>query len=73
MSHVSIVSIEIMLAIPISCRPEVQTTNYDGEISRKIVEFFIKNYEAIWTPPESLRREVEDKVRCLYGIACILR
>ena len=44
-------------------RPEVPATNYDGDISRKIVEFFINNYEAIWTPPESLRREVEDKVR----------
>ena len=44
-------------------RPEVPATNYDGDISRKIVEFFIKNYEAVWTPPESLRREVEDKVR----------
>ena len=62
-----------MLAIPISCRPEVQTTNYDGEISRKIVEFFIKNYEAIWTPPESLRREVEEKVRCLNDIVAVVQ
>ena len=51
-------SIEIMLAIPISYRPEVQTTNYDGEISRKIVEFFIKNYEAIWTPPERMLKPI---------------
>ncbi|CAB4066220.1 unnamed protein product [Lepeophtheirus salmonis] len=38
-------------------------TNCDEELVRKIVSFFfVRNYEEIWTPPECLRREVEERV-----------
>eukprot|EP00095_Tigriopus_kingsejongensis_P004452 maker-scaffold168_size293125-snap-gene-0.25 protein:Tk04452 transcript:maker-scaffold168_size293125-snap-gene-0.25-mRNA-1 annotation:"dep domain-containing protein 1a-like" len=36
--------------------------NQDEELSRKIVLFFMEHYDQIWTPPESLRREIEEKV-----------
>lgn len=35
---------------------------YDPEISRRIVELCLDKYEEIWVPPQSLRREVEEKV-----------
>lgn len=37
-------------------------SNYDEELCRKIVHFFIDHYDDIWTPPVSLRREVEERV-----------
>ena len=37
-------------------------TNYDGDMSRKIVAFFISHYEDVWTPPKDLRKEVEESV-----------
>ena len=39
-------------------------SNYDEELCSKIVEFFMDHYEEIWTPPVSLRREVEERVSC---------
>jgi hypothetical protein len=44
--------------------------NYDEEICRKIVEFFVDHYDDIWTPPVSLRREVEERVSRCYKIDC---
>ena len=37
-------------------------SSYDEELCCKIVRLFIYNYDAIWMPPTSLRREVEEKV-----------
>lgn len=34
----------------------------DSNASSKIVDLFLNRYEEIWTPPESLRKEVEEKV-----------
>jgi len=34
----------------------------DTNTNRKIVDLFLDRYEEIWTPPESLRKEVEEKV-----------
>jgi hypothetical protein len=42
--------------------------NYDEELCRKIVQFFVDHYDEIWTPPVSLRREVEERVS--YYLLC---
>lgn len=35
----------------------------DGELARRMTRFFLAHYEAVWTPPEDLRRDVEEQVR----------
>lgn len=37
--------------------------NYDEEVCKKIVRFFMEHYDSIWIPPVSLRKEVEERVR----------
>ena len=44
-------------------KPKRDFANYDEDLCRKIVGFFMENYDEIWTPPVCLRKEVEDKVR----------
>ena len=39
--------------------------NYDEDLCRKVVLFFVEHYDQIWLPPISLRREVEERVRIL--------
>ena len=43
-------------------RPHFDLANYDEELCRKIVVFFMDHYEEIWTPPVGLRKEVEERV-----------
>ena len=43
-------------------RPKFDLANYDEELCRKIVGFFVEHYDDIFTPPVKLRRVVEDKV-----------
>ena len=43
-------------------KPKRDFANYDEDLCRKIVGFFMENYDEIWTPPVCLRKEVEDKV-----------
>ena len=43
-------------------RPKFDLANYDEELCKKIVCFFMDHYDAIFTPPVNLRRVVEDKV-----------
>jgi hypothetical protein len=43
-------------------RPQNDFANYDEELCRKIVRFFMENYDDIWTPPICLRKEVEERV-----------
>ena len=43
-------------------RPKFDLANYDEELCRKIVGFFMDHYDEIFTPPVILRRVVEDKV-----------
>ena len=43
-------------------RPNQEDSNVDLELSRKIVQFFMDHYEAVWTPPTKLRKEVEERV-----------
>ena len=43
-------------------RPKNDLANYDEELCKKIVSFFMENYEDIWTPPLCLRKEVEERV-----------
>lgn len=43
-------------------RPATGSFNHDEELSRRIVLFFMDHYDQIWTPPESLRKEIEEKV-----------
>ncbi len=38
----------------------------DGSLCRRIVRLFLENYDAVWLPPESLRREVEEKVSTFF-------
>ena len=51
--------------------------NYDEELCKKIVLFFVEHYDSIWTPPISLRREVEERVSVplvdIYIICLCLR
>ncbi len=44
-------------------RPRNDLANYDEQLCKKIVCFFMDNFEMIWTPPVSLRKEVEERVR----------
>jgi len=37
-------------------------TTHDVAMSRKIVAFFMDNYDQVWTPPTILRKEVEERV-----------
>ena len=46
-------------------RPKFDFANYDEELCRKIVCFFVDHYDAIFIPPVDLRRVVEDKVQWL--------
>ena len=46
--------------------------NYDGDMSRKIVAFFIAHYEDVWTPPRGLRKEVEESVSRLIDLRTFL-
>jgi hypothetical protein len=43
-------------------RPKFDLANYDEELCKKIVCFFMDHYDAIFVPPVNLRRVVEDKV-----------
>ena len=43
-------------------KPNQDYSNGDMELSRKIVQFFMDHYEAVWTPPTALRKEVEERV-----------
>ncbi len=36
--------------------------NYDEEVCKKIVSFFMDHYDSIWIPPVTLRKEVEERV-----------
>ena len=47
-------------------RPKFDLANYDEELCKKIVCFFMDHYDAIFTPPVNLRRVVEDKV-CIFS------
>jgi len=39
-----------------------ELATYNPDIAGKILQFFIDYYDEIWTPPEQLRREVEERV-----------
>ena len=43
-------------------KPKSDLANYDEELCKRIVSFFMENYDEIWTPPVSLRKEVEERV-----------
>ena len=43
-------------------RPKFDLANYDEELCRKIVCFFMEHFDDIWTPPVCLRKEVEERV-----------
>ena len=43
-------------------KPKCDLANYDEDLCKKIVSFFMENYDEIWTPPVSLRKEVEERV-----------
>jgi len=32
------------------------------DLARPVLQFFLDNYEAVWSPPQELRREVEEEV-----------
>jgi len=36
--------------------------NYDEDLCKKVVRFFMDHYDNIWTPPVTLRKEVEERV-----------
>ena len=44
-------------------RPKNDLANYDEEVCRKIICFFLDHFEEIWSPSMGLRKEVEERVR----------
>ena len=49
-------------------KPKSDLANYDEELSKRIVSFFMENYDEIWTPPVSLRKEVEERVSYCHHV-----
>ena len=43
-------------------RPKNDLANYDEELCRKIICFFLDHFEQIWSPALNLRKEVEERV-----------
>ena len=37
-------------------------SRHNRELANNIVQYFLDHYEQVWTPPQDLRREVEDQV-----------
>ena len=47
-------------------RPKNDLANYDEELCRKIICFFLDHFDQIWSPALSLRKEVEERVRKIH-------
>ncbi len=54
-------------------RADKDLANYDEELCRRIVQFFMENYEEVWTPPVCLRKEVEEQVKHVSNILFDIR
>jgi len=60
-SQISNRELSINTFTPVILRPSDPNTTVPA-VDKKIINLFLDKYEEIWTPPETLRREVEDKV-----------
>ena len=49
-------------------RPKNDLANYDEEVCRKIICFFMDHFEEIWSPSLCLRKEVEERVSHLSDL-----
>merc|ERR1719319_2111210 len=47
--------------LDVTLRPK-EFSSYDPELARKVLQFFLDHYDEVWTPPQSLRKEVEERV-----------
>ena len=60
-SNISNRNVALNTFLEVILRPS-NMSRHNRELAHNIVQYFLDHYEQVWTPPQDLRREVEDQV-----------
>ena len=60
-SNISNRNVALNTFLEVIMRP-TNMSRHNRELAHNIVQYFLDHYEQVWTPPQDLRREVEDQV-----------